>query len=203
MPGVDQQLAQAEAFLGLSIRGDVLPLFAKEGAVVVAPGTPIPAISLVLKVDDEQKAASVLDKLATLAGGLVGGAQPKATDIEGIQAREIPLGQFSLFYASFDGKLVLTSARDGIAGLRQQGPKLADDPAFQAAKKSAGMPDQVGGFAYLDLKDGIELIQSYAQLAGTSISAEEQQNLAPLRSFLAYGTQENGRSRFSAFLGIK
>jgi hypothetical protein len=203
VPGFDQQLAQVESFLGLSIRGDLLPLFSKEGAVVVAPGTPIPAISLVLQVVDGEKAVSALDKLATLAGGLVGGAQPKATDIQGVQAKEIPLGQFSLFYASFDEKLVLTSARDGIAGLRQQGPKLADDPAFQAAKASAEMPDDVGGFLYLDLKDGIQLIQSYAQLAGATISAEADQNLAPLESLVVYGAEENGRSRFTAFLGVK
>ena len=203
LPGFDQRFAQAESFLGLSIRGDVLPLFSKEGAIVVAPGTPIPAISLVLEVDDEQKAVSVLDKLVGLAGGIVGGAQAQATDVEGAQAKELSLGQFSLFYAVFEGKLVLTSARDGIAGLRQQGPKLAEDPDFQAARQSAGMPDQTGGFLYLDLKDGIQLLQGYIQLAGTSIPAEVNANLAPLGSLLVYGTQENGRSRFTAFLGVK
>ena len=202
-PGFDQQIAQAETFLGLSIRDDLLPLFSKEGALVVAPASPIPAISLILEVDDEQQALATVGKLAALAGGFAGGGLPKTTDIDGVSAQELSFDQFSVFYAAFDGKLVITSAREGISGLGADGPKLADDPDFQAARDAAGMPDETAGFLYLDLGDGIRLIEDYARLAGEGISTEASANLEPLGALLVYSAFEDGRYRFSGFLAIE
>jgi hypothetical protein len=201
-PTLDQQLAQAETFLGLSLRDDLLPLFAGEGALVVAPGSPIPAISLILEVEDEQKAQRILDKLATLAGGF-GGGLPKAVDIEGVSAQELVLEQFSVFFAAFDGKLVVTSARAGISGLVAAGPKLADDANFVAAREAAGMPDETTGFVYADLGEGIGLIEGYARLAGDALPPEVSANLEPLGSFLAYSAREGDRLTFSGFLAIE
>jgi len=201
-PTVDQQLAQAEAFLGLSVRDDLLPLFAGEGALVVAPGSPIPAISLIVEIEDEQKAQQLLDKLAALAGGFGGGGLPKAVDIEGVSAQELVLEQFSVFYAAFDGKLVITSARAGISGLVQDGPKLADDASFVAAREAAGMPDETSGFVYADLGEGIGLIEGYARLAGEALPPETSANLEPLGSFLAYSAREDERLTFAGFLAI-
>ena len=202
-PTLDQQLAQAETFLGLSVRDDLLPLFAGEGALVVAPGSPIPAISLIVEVEDEQKAQQALDKLATLAGGFGGGGLPKATDIDGVAAQELVLEQFSVFYAVFDGKLVITSVRAGISGLVAAVPKLADDPAFAVARKAAGMPEETSGFIYMNLAEGIGLIEAYARLAGDAVPPEVSANLEPLGSFLAYSAREDGALTFSGFLSIE
>jgi len=201
-PGVDQQLGQAESFLGLSVRDDLLPLFSQEGALVVAPGTPIPAVSLVLQVGDEQKALAVVDKLAGLAGGF-GGGLPSSADVAGVQAKELSLGPVSLYYAAFDGKLVVTSASQGISGLRDTGVKLADAPGFRAAAEAAGMPAETAGFAYVDLKSAIRLAEDYARLGGTVIAPDLSANVAPLRSLLYYGRYEDGLIRLSGFLGIE
>lgn len=201
--GFDQQLAQAELLLGVSVTDDLLPLFAGEGALVVAPGSPIPAVSLILKVDDEQAAMRTLDTLASRAGAFAGGgAAPTPTTIEGVQAKQLTFGQVPLFYAGFDGKVVVTTSREGIAGLRQDGPKLTDDEAFEAARDAAEMPDETSGFAYVDLKGAIQLVGDYARLSGDSIPPEVSANLEPLGSLLVYSTQEDGRYTFSGFLGI-
>lgn len=201
-PSLDQQLAQAESFLGLSVRDDLLPLFSQEGALVVAPGTPIPAVSLVLQVGDEQKALAVVDKLAGLAGGF-GGGLPSSAEVAGVQAKELSVGPVSLYYAAFDGKLVVTSASQGISGLRDTGAKLADAPGFRAAAEAAGMPEETAGFAYVDLKSAVRLGEDYARLAGTTIPPDVSANLEPLRSLLYYGRYEDGLIRLSGFLGIE
>lgn len=203
-PDFDKQLGLVELGLGLSIRDDLLPLFAREGALVVAPGAPIPTVSLILEVDDDQQAAALVDKLVAGVGGFLGGGkQPVATTIEGVPAKELALEGFSLFYAGFDGKLVVTTSREGIAGLRAAGPKLADDPDFQAAREAAGMPDETTGFAYVNLGDAIRLAEGFAQTGGQAISPEVSENLAPLESLLLYGTQADGTYGFSGFLEIR
>jgi hypothetical protein len=203
-PDFDQQLGLLELGVGLSLTEDLLPLFGGEGAVAVAPGSPLPAISLILEVEDDAAALATVDKLATAAGGFVGGgAKPVPTEIDGVQAKQLAVEGVPIFYAGFDGKLVVTTSREGIAGLREDGPKLADDPDFQAAKEAAGMPDETTGFFYVDLGKAVQLIGDYAQLAGDAIPSDVSENLEPLRSLLAYGAREGDAITFTGFLGIE
>jgi hypothetical protein len=203
-PDFDQQLGLLELGVGLSFTEDLLPLFAGEGAIAVAPGSPLPAISLILDVEDDAAALATVDKLATAAGGFVGGgAKPVATEIEGVQAKQLAVEGVSLFYAGFDGKLVVTTSREGIAGLLEDGPKLADDPGFQAAKEAAGMPDETIGFFYVDLGEAIQLIGDYAQLAGDAIPPDVSENLEPLGSLLAFGARQDESITFTGFLEIE
>src|SRR5205085_2219365 len=83
-----------------------------------------------------------------------------------------------LFYAAFDGKLVITSAQTGISGLRDGGPRLKDDPTFKDAISAAGMPSATSGFFYLNLKDSIPLLESVAKLGGQTIPTTASGNLA-------------------------
>jgi hypothetical protein len=56
---------------------------------------------------------------------------------------------------------------------------------------------------YVNLKDGLPLIESLSQLSGTTIPANQSENLRPLTSFIAYGTSGSGTGKFTAFLQIK
>jgi hypothetical protein len=203
-PDFDQQLGLLELGIGLSVKDDLLPLFAGEGAIVVAPGSPLPAVSLILEVDDEAAALAKVDKLVTAAGGFLGGgAKPVSTVVDGVQAKQLAVEGVPIFYAGFDGKLVVTTSRQGIAGLLDDGPKLADEPDFQAAQDAADMPEETTGFFYVDLGKATQLIGDYAQLAGDAIPSDVSSNLGHLGSLLAYGAKAGDALTFTGFLEIE
>ncbi len=56
----------------------------------------------------------------------------------------VDLGQVSIRYAAFDGKVVVTTGAQSIEEIRSGGPRLADDDAFKSARDAAGMPDETG-----------------------------------------------------------
>jgi len=150
------------------------------------------------------QAQATIDKLAARAGAFAGGGAPKAVTIAGVAAKELSIGgRFSIFYAAFDGKLVITSAQTGISGLKDSGPRLGDDATFKDATSAAGMPDATSGFVYLNLKDSIPLLESVAKLGGQTIPTTASGNLAPLHAFVAYGKSEGSETSFTAFLQVK
>jgi hypothetical protein len=65
------------------------------------------------------------------------------------------------------------------------------------------MPDSNAGFAYIDLKDALPLIEGFAGLAGQSLPSDMTENLRPLRSFLAWSEGSGSTRTFDAFLEIK
>jgi hypothetical protein len=202
-PSLQQQLPQVEQALGVTL-DQLAALFKNEVALYVRAGTPIPEITLVSKVDDTQQALATIDKLATRAGAFVGGAAPKPVNVAGVAAKELTIGgRFSIFYAAFDGKLVITSAQTGISGLKESGPRLADDATFKDATSAAGMPDETSGFVYLNLKDSIPLLESLAQLGGQTIPSDVGGNLQPLHAFVAYAKSSGDEASFTAFLQVK
>jgi Protein of unknown function (DUF3352) len=204
-PEFDRQLAQAEAFLGVSIEEDVAPLFSGEGALYARRGGLIPELTLLLEVEDEQKAVETLDDIVAAVGGFepqIG--EPRDVEIAGVQAREVPLGDapFSLYYAGFDGRLVVTMSREGIADLREEGDRFSDSETFSEAKDLAGMPDETVGFLYADLQEIIPYILGIAGLSGGDVPPEIEANLEPLQQLIVYGSEEENVLRFAAFLGI-
>ena len=202
-PALQQQLPQVEQALGVTL-DQLAALFKNETALYVRQGTPIPEITLVSKVDNTQEAMATIDKLATRAGAFAGGGAPTTTTVDGVTAKELTVGgRFSIYYAAFDGKLVITSAQSGITGLRDNGPRLGDDATFKEATSAADMPDATSGFVYLNLKDSIPLLENVAQLGGQAVPSEVGGNLQPLHAFVAYGTSEGSEASFTAFLQVK
>jgi hypothetical protein len=65
------------------------------------------------------------------------------------------------------------------------------------------MPDETGGYFYLDLKDAIPMIESFASLAGKDVPSDVSENLRPLRSFVSWSTRSGDTQTFDAFLEIK
>ncbi|HEX6699553.1 MAG TPA: DUF3352 domain-containing protein [Gaiellaceae bacterium] len=202
-PALSQQLPQIEQALGVTL-DQLAELFKNEVAIYVRQGTPIPEITLVSKVDDTRAAMATIDNLATRAGAFVGGSRPKTVNVGGVTAKELTIGgRFSIFYAAFAGKLVLTSSETGITGLRDGGPRLKDDATFKDATSAAGMPDSTSGLFYLNLRDGIPLLEGLARLSGQSIPSSVSGNTAPLRAFVAYGKSKGSETSFTAFLQVK
>jgi hypothetical protein len=202
-PTLGQQLPQIEQALGVTL-DQLGAVFKNESALYMRQGTPIPEITLVAKVDSTTQALATIDKLATRIGAFVGGAAPKTVSLGGVTAKQITIGgRFSIFYAAFDGKLVVTSAQTGITGLRESGPRLASDSTFKDATSSAGMPSSNSGFLYVNLKNSIPVLESLVQLSGQTIPSTVGGNLTPLRAFVAYGKSSGSEASITAFLQVK
>lgn len=180
----------------------LLPIFENETVVSVAPGTPFPAVTLIAEPSNPQQAVAGIDQLVAQFGALAGGATTQQTTIGGHSVKELNLGQFAVDYGVIEGKLVVTSSRQAIANFGQ-GASINDDAAFKDAKSASGMPDRTSAIMFVNLEDGLPLIESLSQLSGTTIPADQSENLRPLTSFIAYGTGDSGTGKFTAFLEIK
>jgi hypothetical protein len=199
-PDVDRDIARIEAELGVSLEEDVFPLFADEAALYVRPGLLIPEVTLITHVEDEQAAMTTVDKVvAALAEYVPAAQQVNEVEIDGIQAKEVAVSPpISVYYAAFDGHLVVTTSRDGIAQLRQDDDRLADDSAFNDALEQAGVPEETAGFAYVNLHEAIPYVLNYV---GT-IPDEVRRNIEPLESLVLYSSKDGRTLKFAGFLGV-
>jgi hypothetical protein len=108
----------------------------------------------------------------------------------------------AVYYAAFDGQLVVTTSRDGIAALREDDNRLADDPDFRDALEAADVPDETTGFAYVNLKDAVANLLGFAQMGGATLPSELQANLEPLRQLVFYGSKDGSTLKFAGFLAV-
>lgn len=200
-PDFDRDLARIEAALGVSLEEDVFPLFSGESALYVRPGFLIPEVTLVTQVDDEDAAMATVGKLVAGLGEYLPAAQRvQDVDIDGVQAKEIPVSPpVSLYWAAFDGHLVLSSSRDGIAQLRQDDERLADDRDFRDALERAGVPEETNGFVYVNLHDAIPYVLG---LVGAGVPDVVRANLEPLDNLVLYGSKDGRTLKFAGFLGV-
>ena len=65
------------------------------------------------------------------------------------------------------------------------------------------MPDSTRGFAYIDVKDVLPLLEGLGALSGRSLPSDATENLRPLRSFLAWSEGGSDARTYNAFLQIK
>jgi hypothetical protein len=199
-PGVGPALGQLEQFLGVSAT-ELTRLFEGESILYVRAGTPIPEVTLLLDVKDTTAALGTLDRLAAKAAALIG-AKTGTTDIGGLQVKYVDVQGVRISYTTFDGLLAVTSGPAGIRDARAGGSKLSGDSRFKAARDAAGMGKTTSGFAYIDLKDAIPLIEGLTGIAGQQLPADASANLAPLQSLFAYAAQDGDVVRFGALLGV-
>jgi hypothetical protein len=201
-PEFESQLGQAEGFLGVSLEEDLGPLFAGEGALYVRGGALIPEVTLLTQVEDEEQAVATLDEVVESLRPLapIPLPEPETIDIAGVQVRQLPIQPpASLYYGAFDGKLVVTSAREGIADLREDGERFADEDGFAEARERSGLPDETAGWAYVDLAEVLPLLLGFAG----GVPPEVQANIDPLQSIVVYSTADGERASFSLFVGIE
>jgi Protein of unknown function (DUF3352) len=203
-PAFDHDLAQLEAQIGVSLEEDVLPLFSGEGAVYVRPGFPIPEVTLVTQVADEAAAVATVDKVVAALGRYAPlDVTPTTTEIAGVQAKQVTISPpFSLYYAAFDGHLVLTTSSEGIAALRGDGERLADDARFKNALEAAGVPEETTGFAYVDVHSAVTNLLGLAEMGGGTLPSDVRPNLEPLQSLVFYASRDGDTVRFTGFLAV-
>ena len=203
-PGIERDIGRAESQIGVSLDEDVFPLFSAESALYLRPGFPVPEATIVTQVDDEQAALAVVDKLANEVSEYYGTAELHSVDIEGVQAKELAVNQlFSVYYAAFDGKLVITTSRQGIADLQAEGDRLADDEAFKDATEAAGMPSETTGFLYADLDQALPTVFGLMGFSGQSTPDWLERNLEPLQSLVLYGERDGDVAKLVGLLSIQ
>jgi hypothetical protein len=206
---VDRGVAQLELALGVSLEEDILPLLENEGAITVyrgGQGEQIPAVSLVLEVENETEALETLDRLAGRADQFIGGVDVSETEVDGVTAKRVTLpdGDFSLLYAVFDGKLVVTTAEAGIAALRADGEKLADDDVYEQALDAADAPDETTGFAYANLQASVDYVLALIDASGDQPPPPQiRDNLEPLQSFLLYGSSADDEVKVAGAVRVE
>jgi Protein of unknown function (DUF3352) len=171
-PALTAQLGSVAKLLGSGLLDDAIALFRGEAALYVRPLPKGPEYTLVVKVDDEDRANQVVDRLTTLAGA-ASQALPEHPRIAGVLATKLTVAKTTLYLGVFDGKVVVTNQPSGIRGLVLQGPRLADSPGWQGAAQAAQLPEETAGIAYADVQRALPLLQT---LAG----AKPHDGLAPL-----------------------
>jgi hypothetical protein len=168
-------------------------------------------VTLLLSPEDPEAALATVDRLlaAAAAFGALGDengtpqlpAEPATVTIAGVEAKQVRLGEdVTLTYAIVDGRIALSTSERGIADVAGDGPKLAGSPAFDQAREAAGLSDEALGLVYLDLNDGIALLEGLDAL--DDADSESIANLQPLQ-YLVLGASGSGdEARFAGFLGI-
>ena len=193
-------LKEFERMFGLKIDA-ITGLFKNEVALYVRAGTPFPEVTLLLEAPNEQEALTTVDDLLKRLPQ----AQPcQETEQAGVAVKCVGFSGFSIRYAAFDGKVVVTTGPQSIEEIRSGGPRLADDDAFKSARDAAGMPDETAGFVWVDIEDGLPLVVGLAEASGGSaaIPQEFRRNLEPLRSLVAWADRDGRTSTAELFLAI-
>jgi Protein of unknown function (DUF3352) len=181
---------------------EVLALLNGEVAFYARPAGLIPELTLVLEPKDAAAALATIDKLMEHLAAAQGGKVESGTQ-DGHPVKTVNFGNFAIHYGAADGKVLLTSGLNGIADYGTSGDRFPDSADFKEAKDAAGMPDSTGGFAYIDVKDVLPLLEGLAALSGQSLPSEVTDNLRPLRSFLAWSEGGSDARTYDAFLQIK
>jgi hypothetical protein len=181
---------------------EVLALLNGEVAFYARPAGVIPELTIVLEPKDAAAALATIDKLMEHLAAAQGGNVESGTQ-DGHPVKTVDLGNFAIHYGAADGKVLLTSGLNGIADYGTSGDRLPDSADFKEAKDAAGMPDSTGGFAYIDVKDVLPLLEGLAALSGQGLPSEVSENLRPLRSFLAWSEGGSDARTYDAFLQIK
>jgi hypothetical protein len=201
-PALSQQLVEIERFLGVKLE-EIAALFEGEGVLYVRSAAPFPEGTLYLTVEDEAAAKRTLGtltgKLQELAEGQV---TVKQTTIEGIAATEVDAGPVSVYFATSDGLLAVTTSPAGLRNLRSLERSIEDDDEFKRAKDASGLGDETSGFFYLDLDALGPLIEGFAGLADEGLPPEVIANLRPLDSFVVFAERDGDEFTVSGFLGI-
>ena len=195
-------LEKLPTLLGIDV-ARLTSLFEGEFALWVAPGLPIPEVTLLAEPEDEQRALGAVDGLARM---LVksGDAEQRTLEVDGIQAHQVVVDGVPITWAAVDGRVIVTTRAGAIGDLRESGGhSLADAPAFEQAKEDAKLGDTTFGFLYLDVGKAASLAEGLSALSGDGLPPELSRNLEPLGTFLLNASGEPEDLKLSAFLAIE
>jgi Protein of unknown function (DUF3352) len=206
LPKFNTQLRQAEGVLGITLEGDIYPLLRGESALAVYPGTPaLPRILFVQKVDDEQKADSLLRRFSALAQ-LGGSIKAETVQLAGESVQKLTFtgAPVTIYDGTAKGRLFVTNAAK-LAEQAISGPasSLGEDQLFRSTRKAAHVPGKVVAFAFGDLENGLPYVLRLARQAGNAVPPEALANTRPLHGALVYLVKDGDALRMSGFQTIK
>ena len=206
LPKFNTQLHQVESVLGITLEGDIYPLLKGESAVAVYRGTAqLPRILFLQKVDDDQKAESLLRRLSAIYQ-LSGSVRVQNVQLGGESVQKLTFSgsPVTIYDGVTHGKLFVTNA-EGLAEQTITGPigSLGDDPLFVSTVAAASMPKKVAAFAYGDLEDGLPYVLRLAAQSGSNVPPEVFANTKPLRGTVVYLVKDGDALRMSGFVTIK
>ena len=151
-------------------------------------------------MENEAQALEGLDRLA----GLIGPGEHRTTEIDGVPAKQVLLDGFPITYASFDGKVIVTSRPGAISDVRGRRRQPGRRPGLQGGGRGREhAADETFGFLYLDLQQLGSLFEGFAGVAGESIPPEVARNLEPLGSLVLHSGGKPEDLKVSAFLSIE
>ena len=174
--------------------GNIASTLGGETAVYISPGSPLPSLTLVTHPSDPQAVLDALKDALSAAGNAAGDS-----GIGGFSLGSI-LGGLQLSHTQVGDALVVSTSQQAIGAFTGSGSKLSADATFQDARQASGMPDQTTGFAYVDLKDALPLVQGLVALAGGTGSTGVP-DLGSLHTLTAFGSgASDGVERFTVYL---
>ena len=151
----------AERQGGVSFEDEVMPLLEHRGALIASPGKVAPVLTFVLDDVQEEQALDVLSRLQPALIRLVGsealGQAPTfgAAEVAGVTAVTAHLAPgLELSYAAWDGRLVVSTALQGIAAIRKE-EGLPGTDGFDAVLSD--LPAVLSALVFLDLNQLLTL----------------------------------------------
>jgi hypothetical protein len=168
-----------------------------ETAVYLSPGSPLPSLTLVTHPANSQAVLDALNNALAAAGNAAGNSSTGSFGLGSI------LSGLQLSHTQVGDALVVSTSQQAVNAFNGSGPKLSADATFQDAQQISGMPDQTTGFAYVDLKDALPLVQVLAQLSGATGSTALP-GPSGLHTLTVFGSgAHDGVERFTAFLEVQ
>ncbi len=165
-----QRLGNALAAEGVSPRS-LVSIFSGETAVAVVPGVTgspggsrPPAVIIIARTNNEAQTRATLASMEVPLAQLFAaptsgpGQAPEFNDIllDGVTAHQLSLTPgLQLDYAVFDGLVVVSTSRDGIAAVVNHQRAIAGDPEFRATLSTR--PQRVASLLFLDLSQLLSL----------------------------------------------
>jgi hypothetical protein len=156
----------------------------------------------VLEVDDEEQARRTVDQLVDSAGEFLD-AEARPRTVGGVPATELDLGQFSILYATLDGRLVVTSQASGIEALTEDGDRLVDEERYKDSVEAAGVPDDENVTVWVDLEETFGLIETLAQLGDEPLPPDARANIEPLRAIVVSASSSFEEGSMRLFLHVR
>jgi hypothetical protein len=177
--------------------GNIASTLGGETAVYVSPGSPLPSLTLVTHPSDPPAVLDALNNALSTAGKAAGGSGRGGFSLGSI------LSGLQLSHTQVGDTLVVSTSQQAIDAFTGSGSKLSADAIFQDAQQASGMPDQTTGFAYVDVKDALPLVQGLAALSGATGSTTVP-DLSALHTLTAFGSgSSDGVERFTLFLEVQ
>ncbi len=192
----------------IDLARDVVDPLRGEVALTVAPGTAVPVITLVARTRDEARTREALSRVRGAVAELLVPAEGAAGQVPTFQERRVgdvtayalSLGpDVEILYAIFDGRLVVSTAVEGIERATEGGGSLRENARFQRGETE--IPERVEALVFLDLAQLLTL-GDQAGLGASPVIEAARDDLVRVRTAKLVAEREGPHTTAELFLEI-